>query len=582
MRVRGFVDDWNEGASVIMRGLLLTMILMGSCGSVLATSISVQPDRNPVKLNESFSLVFSASKTPDGEPDFSPLSTDFEILNQGQSSNISLINGNYSRSVTWTLNLIPKRAGNILIPPVAFGTDSSAALAITVLANRPDTANTDEDLFVEVSAFPENPYLQAQVIYTVSILRRVDIAQASLNELTVADTVIEKLGDDRSFTTVRNGVRYRVVERKYAVFPQKSGPLVLPPLELTAEIYTSRRRGFFSRQATRVRRFRSRPVNLDVRPRPPAFKGSHWLPAVSLGLQQEWSEKSLTTVVGEPLTHTLTIRAEGALLNQLPDINILEHIAGGAENALQSYPDQPVSAEEKRYSGVFSIREQKTALIASRPGTYRIAPIEVKWWNTRTGREETARLPGSTIVVKPAADSAPDTVVPPSDTISQIQTGAAGEQLQAGGEGSVRLWQLLSAVLAGGWLITLWYFLRSGPGSAARKQAVDSGSVNQGRPQRLLKTGCAENNPAKTRQALMEWARLRWPSDSPTSLAGLAQRCGGELGTQIDALGVCLYARGAGDWSGGRQLWTSFKGFQEARVPERNPESEVLEPLYRS
>jgi hypothetical protein len=44
--------------------------------------VSVSIDRNPVNLQESFQLTFTASDDPDGEPDFSPLDKDFEILNR--------------------------------------------------------------------------------------------------------------------------------------------------------------------------------------------------------------------------------------------------------------------------------------------------------------------------------------------------------------------------------------------------------------------------------------------------------------------------------------------------------------------
>ena len=35
-----------------------------------ATTISVTSDRNPVSANESFQLTFTATETPDGDPDF--------------------------------------------------------------------------------------------------------------------------------------------------------------------------------------------------------------------------------------------------------------------------------------------------------------------------------------------------------------------------------------------------------------------------------------------------------------------------------------------------------------------------------
>ena len=78
-------------------------LLLFVCGYWLAwpawaTEIQVSVDRNPVNLNESFQITFSASAEPDGSPDFSPLRENFEILNQQRSSNVSWINGKNSRT----------------------------------------------------------------------------------------------------------------------------------------------------------------------------------------------------------------------------------------------------------------------------------------------------------------------------------------------------------------------------------------------------------------------------------------------------------------------------------------------------
>ena len=72
----------------------LTFTLL-PCSYAYATTISVTSERNPVTLNESFQLTFSATETPDGDPDFSILESYVEILNQHKNSNTSIINGQF-------------------------------------------------------------------------------------------------------------------------------------------------------------------------------------------------------------------------------------------------------------------------------------------------------------------------------------------------------------------------------------------------------------------------------------------------------------------------------------------------------
>jgi len=62
----------------------------------------------------------------------------------------------------------------------------------------------------------------------------------------LADAVIEKLTEDSNYGTKINGVDYSVTERKYAIFPQKSGTLTIKPLVLTAAVLSGGRPAFNS------------------------------------------------------------------------------------------------------------------------------------------------------------------------------------------------------------------------------------------------------------------------------------------------------------------------------------------------
>ena len=212
---------------------------------VWATEIDTTLDRSQISINDSFQLIFSTTGSPDAAPDFSPLEKDFEILNQNQQSSSSWINGRSTQSVQWVLNLMAKQVGKFLIPPVPFGKDSSKPVTITVSQNaQPGGNNRDEDLFLEVEATPKNTYVQSQVIYTVRLYRKVQITQASLNEPELADAIVEKLEEDKNYTTQLNGVSYAVIEQKYAIFPQKSGSVTIDPVVLTAQVVTNNRRRF--------------------------------------------------------------------------------------------------------------------------------------------------------------------------------------------------------------------------------------------------------------------------------------------------------------------------------------------------
>ena len=65
---RPWALPWRGQLGVL--GLLLAWL---AAGPALAATIEVSLERNPVRLNESFTLNFTADESPDGEPDFEPL-----------------------------------------------------------------------------------------------------------------------------------------------------------------------------------------------------------------------------------------------------------------------------------------------------------------------------------------------------------------------------------------------------------------------------------------------------------------------------------------------------------------------------
>ncbi|OAI24451.1 MULTISPECIES: BatD family protein [Methylomonas] len=549
-------------------GLFFLLMLIATLSR--AADIQVSVSRNPVAMNESFQIVFSAEDEPDGEPDFGPLRDHFEILNQQRSSSSSWVNGKSSRNEQWILNAMAKQAGELLIPPIRFGADSSRPLKIVVSASAVDPQQ-DGDLFLEVTATPEKPYVQSQVIYTLKLFRRVQITQASLGEPEIKDALVEKLGEDDSYTTQVDGVDYWVTERKYAIFPQQSGLFTIAPLTLNAEVVAGGRprfNGFFNRPSTETRRVTSKPVTLNVLPVPAGFAGN-WLSAEHLELREQWSDPGRHAKVGEPLTRTITLTARGATVGQLPELTDKAAIDG-----VKSYPDQPLLKEDKLTDGLTALREEKVALIPSKPGRYTLPPLEIPWFNTRTGKIESARLPAATIIAEAGAGetaptgSQPQTSADATMPMMRVETVVASDS-------ELRFWRAATVVCALGWLATgIWAWRRrAGAVAENRVKPVPAGESSL---ERNLKRACWENNPQAAKQCLLQWGRQRFGTDS---LSGLADQRSAMLAEEIEALNRLLYSGGEADWQG-RALWEAFIAESPA-APVQSGVDDGLEPLFK-
>ncbi len=554
----------------LLKSKLFFLFLLGSLTAqgVIAAQIEVSVDRNPVSIDESFQIHFTTTESPDAAPDFSPLEQDFTILNQSHSSNASWVNGKSSKTVQWTVSVIAKNVGNLTIPIIKFGRDRSPPATVEVTKDKTDkVGNADEDLFLAVEASPTSPYLQSQVIYTLRLYRKVDIAQAQLTEPELADAVIEKLAEDSNYVTKVNGMDYSVTERKYAIFPQKSGSMTIKPLVLTAEIVTNSRpsfSGFFN--STQTKRVASKEIILDVKPAPAAFTGSHWLSAEQLEIRQEWSGDFEQMKVGEPLTRTLTLQAKGATVSALPELNSTK-----IDDSLKTYPDQPVLKEQKTTDGLIAFREEKIALIPSKTGDYVLPAIKIPWFNTQNKKMEIATIPETTITV--AAGAATPAVS--TTTITKPQQDAGTPIIQTPSEPQTSNWLWVSACLALGWLVTVFYFLTKRPAVQPVSENNEAelslkASIKQ------LKQACVDNNAPAAKNALLAWGLLKF---GVISLGAIADCCDARLRDEILQLNQVLYGKEANQWSG-KKLFQAFAE-NKARAKITTAGDKGLEPLFR-
>ncbi|MFA5016975.1 MAG: BatD family protein [Methylobacter sp.] len=554
--------------NIIKKLFFLLLLLNLVPGNVFAAQIGVSFDRNPVSLDESFQIIFTANDTPDNDPDFGPLEQDFEILGQSQSSNSSWINGQSSKTIQWTVNVMAKHPGSLVVPAVKFGDDvSQPANVLVTQATANKAVDTDDDLFLEVEATPQSPYVQSQVLYTVRLYRRVEIAQASLNEPELGDAVIEKLGDDSNYNTQINGVNYLVTERKYSIFPQKSGSLTIKPLMLTAEVVANTRpnfNGFFNSQMTKTKKISSKSVTLDVKPAPATFTGKHWLSAEQLVLKEEWSGDNQQMKVGEPLTRTLTLLAKGTTVGQLPEINI-----GKIDDRLKTYPDQPVLQEQKKPEGLIAFREEKIAIIPSKAGFYKLPAIEIPWFNSQSQKPETA----ITALDAAGTQQAPVTPVAPAE-VQQPQKAEQSTPITTPPQ-QQNIWLWVSVFLASGWLATLAYFLikRSAKKPVAEKSEQE---IRLEDSVKSLKKACADNNAAAAKDALLAWGRQKYGA---ASLGAIAELSDARLRDEVLYLNRILYGREPDQWQG-KKL---FQAFVENKAREKIAvtDDDKLEPLYR-
>ena len=567
---------------------LITWLLFFSSASY-AVNITVRTSQNPVALDDTFHLVYEADSSVDGDPNFDPLTKNFDILNSSQSTNMRLINGNYSLKKTWDLVLSAKDIGKFTLPSIAFGKDRSPSILITVKNSvTPNStlpngqASIPAKIFLEASVDNKSAYIQGQIIYSIRLLRTVGITSASLSEPTTSDpdAIIQKLGEDNNYQTTRHGTRYDVIERRYVIYPQHSGQLRIKPVTFEGRVSLTQPRTIFDQfnMIGQLKRLRSRAVTIKIKPRPVNIKASNWLPASQLKLVDDWSANIKQLKTGEPVTRTVTIIAQGQMGSLLPDIKFADI------NHLKQYPDKAITTDKPGNDGMTGARQIKVALIPARPGDYVLPAIKLPWWNTRTNKAEIATLPPVTLHVSGTA-TLPAQSQPPAQSVNTPTPVSAHTPaitaVKSMAENS-SFWQWVSLALATGWLLTLIYLFVSRTRATPVRRKIKPETPASGPLEKAVFKACKNSQPETIKNALLSWAQRRWPEKHITSLTQLAQQCPANLRDEIEKLNTILYKptqRSPGFDS--KALAKAFKQCKTRRGKSTQKNETVLEPLYK-
>jgi heme exporter protein D len=561
--------------------LLLGVLLLAGCvHSAWGQTVTARVDRTAINEGDSLRFVISA-KEGDSEPDLSPLQENFDVLSTSTSSRVNIINGHMDSTKEWTVILSPKESGTVTIPAIQVGSVKTEPITITV-GQGAVTARSAKNIFLEVEVDPRSVYVQSKLVYTVRLYQAVNIRQGGLTTPQLDDAIVERLGDDKTYQTTVNGRGYHVTERRYAIYPQSSGDLTIPATVFSGEVIVQNRNRssidpftdpqslfgmdpFNMFQSTKPVRVRSKKLTVNVLPRPDSFHGNWWLPAENVTLSDEWAPQSPVFKVGEPVTRTIKLSAQGVTATQLPDLSEPD-IAN-----LKIYPDAPTKKTYTKGGNVLGERVQKIAFVPTQAGTVTLPEVRVEWWDIKQDRARIARLPARTIKILPAPGTTPQqtSVVPPA-IAPQAQPSAdkspntdvaveptADEKSAKVFASEKGYWSWLAIGMFAVWLLTVFAWAVQ-----SRKRVVtqvDDNEQQREQSMRVLrkefKQACFSDDPNRARKALLKLARMAWGRPDIHSLRSIAEEIE-DIGAKKAILNLdsVLYSNGGSSWDG-QQFW---------------------------
>ncbi|MFC6668834.1 BatD family protein [Marinobacterium aestuariivivens] len=150
-----------------MRKLPLLLNLI--CLPVLA-DVTAYLDRRTITVQDTVRLTLEADDRVQQPVDVSPLYHDFQFLGSKQLTLSSHASGDSRYRTRWEILLRPKSAGELDVPALHIGTESSQALKLKVLNSGASQSGLQgEQAYIESELDAQEVYLGSQLLYTVRL-----------------------------------------------------------------------------------------------------------------------------------------------------------------------------------------------------------------------------------------------------------------------------------------------------------------------------------------------------------------------------------------------------------------------------
>lgn len=399
----------------LLKILLLSLMFISQLS---AQEFETTADRTTVGVGERFQVYFTFQGSSNDISGFRPPSFEgFRVLSgPNQSTNMQIINGQVSSSITFSFILTPANEGEFTIGQAEInykGTKyRSNPLKINVVKgaasqkqqSQDDTISEDElrkNVFIVASADKRNVYQGEQVTVTYKLYTKLNISSPQISKLpTYNGFWQEEISTSNTINwqiEMYNGERYRSATiKKVALFPTKSGELTVTPFELDVPVLVRKKRtsndffddffndSFFGRTETIEFTAKSNSIKINAEPLPQTNVPESFNGAVGdFNFKSEIDQNSVKA--NESISIRFTVSGAGNIqLLDLPELNL--------PAGFEVY--EPKSNLNINRSGKISGTKTFDYLIVPRvPGTKVIQPITFSYFSPTKNRYITESSP---------------------------------------------------------------------------------------------------------------------------------------------------------------------------------------------
>ena len=321
--------------SIIIFVFMLNMI---STAYAKEVKVVISVDKNRVEIGSHIRLTVGVEGAFDTDIPKLSMPESFSLMfGPSVSTQTTIINNRVKVFRGFMYGFSPREKGQFEIGPVTLEykgkTYTSNSINIEVVERTPfesiideksDTSGQRVDInkmvFVELTTDKAEAYIYEEIIQSFKLYFQKGLPIDNLDYVAASTKsfLAEKLGEERRYEEVRDGILYNVIELRTALFPLVSGKIKIPPASFKCNIVIRQQRNrgslfdeFMGGGGRRYPVERStEPVKLTINPLTAVDKPKVFTGAVGK-YTMDVLAKPTKLKVGDPITLTINIRGEG-------------------------------------------------------------------------------------------------------------------------------------------------------------------------------------------------------------------------------------------------------------------------------
>lgn len=333
----------------------------------------------------------------------------------GPETQVSIVNGAVTASVTHHFTVTPQREGAFAVGPILVEADgrelSAGTPTLQAVSGGVAAGGAPADDVALVLSVPRTTvYLAERVPVTVQLrVGSVQVTDVNYPRIEGDGFTLEALAQPSQRQEQGAAGATTVVDFRTAVTPARAGTLVLGPAVMPMVVLRprpQRRSFFFGGPARQQIELRSEPIHLEVLPLPEEGRPADFAGAVGrFGVTARAAPAEVA--VGDPITLTIQVQGNGNLGAAVPS-------GVPASDAFRVYPVQAAAQQPDAAPGAVQ-RTFEQVVIPRRAGTVRLPAVQLSFFDPDARRYRTIAQEPITVTVRAATDaSAPQIVGAPA------------------------------------------------------------------------------------------------------------------------------------------------------------------------